>query len=131
MTYFFELAEEARDACIEQGDVPVFLFMDLSGMKFFNTKFGFSAGDMLLLAFARVLRETFGSEACCHIGADHFAAFTSEDGLEEKLTAFLGRCKGINEGNSLPVHIGIYSSRMGKVPVSTACDRAKLACDHL
>ena len=131
MTYFFELAEEARDAYIEQGDVPVFLFMDLSGMKFFNTKFGFSAGDMLLLAFARVLRETFGSEACCHIGADHFAAFTSEDGLEERLTAFLGKCKEINEGNSLPVHIGIYSNRMGRVAASTACDRAKFACDQL
>jgi len=29
------------------------------------------------------------------------------------------------------VHIGIYSNRMGTVPVSTACDRAKLACDGI
>ena len=29
------------------------------------------------------------------------------------------------------MHIGIYSNRMGTVPVSTACDRAKLACDGI
>ena len=131
MTYFFELAESARDGIINGGKVPVFLHMDLCGMKFFNTKNSFAEGDRLLRAFSRILNMTFHNENCCHVGADHFVAFTTEDGLEGKLERFLEECRHMNDGKSLPVHIGIYSNRMGLVPVSTACDRAKIACDSI
>ena len=131
MTWFFELAEASKDVYIRDGKVPVLLYMDLCGMKFFNTKNSFAEGDRLLRDFARILSRTFHNENCCHIGADHFAAITSEDGLEEELNRFIEECGGMNGGNSLPVHIGIYSHRMGQVPISTACDRAKIACDSV
>ncbi len=131
MTWFFELTEAARDACIRDGKEPVLLYMDLCGMKFFNTKHSFAEGDRLLRDFSRLLSSTFHNESCCRISADHFAAITTEDGLEDKLNRFLEECRRINGGNSLPVHIGIYSNRMGLVPVSTACDRAKFACDSV
>ena len=131
MTYFFERAETERAAYLSDGKVPVFLYMDFCGMKFFNTKNGFAKGDKLLRAFSKVLNSTFGNESSCRIGADHFAAFTTEDGLEDRLNQFLDKCAAMNDGNSLPVHIGIYSNRMGSVPVSTACDRAKFACDTI
>ena len=131
MTYFFELSELARDSYMKEGRVPVLLYMDLCGMKFYNTKNSFAEGDRLLQAFARILSRSFGNECCCHIGADHFAAFTTEEGLEDTLNRILEESRHINDGNSLPVHIGIYSNRMGTVPVSTACDRAKLACDGI
>jgi len=116
---------------MKEGRVPVLLYMDLCGMKFYNTKNSFAEGDRLLQAFSRILSRTFGNECCCHIGADHFAAFTTEEGLEDTLNRILEESRHINDGNSLPVHIGIYSNRMGTVPVSTACDRAKLACDGI
>ena len=131
MAYFFELAEAARNRCVKEGREPVFLYMDFCGMKFFNTKNGFAEGDKLLLEFSRLMKDTFSNENCCRIGADHFAAFTTEDGLEEKLTRFLEKSRRINGGDTLPVHIGVYSNAMGVVPVSTACDRAKAACDAI
>ncbi len=131
MTYFFERAEIARDAYIRDGSVPVYLYMDLCGMKFFNTKNGFAEGDKLLREFSRLINSTFSNENSCRIGADHFAAFTTEDGLEDKLKDFLAECELMNGGNNLSVHIGIYSNSMGFVPVSTACDRAKIACDAI
>ena len=129
MTHFFELAEKARDASIERGEEPVLLYMDLSGMKFYNSKYSFAEGDHLLLAFSRLLTGMFKSENCCRIAADHFAVVTTEDGLEEKLHTLIEENSKLKDGKSLPVHIGIYSNRMGLVSVSTACDRAKFACD--
>ena len=131
MAHFFALSDAARKDFAAKGKEPVFLYMDLCGMKFFNTKNSFAEGDKLLLDFSVLLKNTFGNESCCRIGADHFAAFTTEDGLEDRLNHLLDECAMLNGGNTLPVHIGIYSNRMGAVPVSTACDRAKLACDTI
>lgn len=131
MTWFFERAETAKEEYKKEGKEAVFLFMNFCGMKFFNTKNGFAKGDKLLQEFSGLLNRSFSNENCCRIGADHFAAFTTEDGLEERLNRFLDQCAAINGGNSLPVHIGVYSSGMGSVPVSSACDRAKLACDTI
>ena len=131
MTYFFERAETVKDAWLKDGKVPVFLYLDFCGMKFFNTKNGFAEGDKLLREFSGLLNRTFGNENSCRIGADHFAAFTTEDGLEDNLSLFLDESTLLNGGNSLPVHIGIYSDSMGSVLVSAACDRAKFACDAI
>ena len=131
MTYFFELAELGKADIERQGGYAVMLFIDLSGMKFFNSKNGFTEGDKLLKCFARLLNRTFNNENCCHISGDHFAVYTEEEGLEERLRKMFRECSALNGGNSLPVRVGIYSSRMENVPVSIACDRAKFACDSL
>ena len=131
MTYFFELAEEGKALIQASGDNAAFLYADLSGMKFFNQKHGFAEGDRLLRAFARVFSQTFGNENCSHLGQDHFAAYAPEEGLEDRLHRLFRECREANGGNTLPVLAGIYSTRLGDVPVSTACDRAKIACDAL
>ncbi len=100
-------------------------------MKFFNRKHGFAEGDRLLRAFARAFSRVFGYENCCHLGQDHFAAYAPETGLEDRLHRLFRECREANGGNSLPVRVGICSTRLGDVPVSTACDRAKIACDAL
>ena len=131
MTYFFELAAEGKSEIERLGGDPVLLFFDLSGMKFFNARYGFTEGDRLLQAFAQMLSYTFKNECSCHISGDHFLAFSEADGLEEKLDQFLTACQTLNGGNNLPVQIGIYKASVENVPVSVACDRAKLACDGL
>ena len=131
MTYFFELAETGKETMLRQGEKPVLLYMDFSGMKFYNQKNSFAEGNKLLQAFGKTLACAFGNECCCHISGDHFAAFTREEGLEDTLRGLFAACEGLNGGNSLPVRVGIYPAGMENVPASTACDRAKLACDAL
>ena len=131
MTYFFETAEASRQDIEKNGKKSVVLFIDLNGMKFFNAKFGFAAGDQLLIAFGRTLSETFNNENCCHIGGDHFAVITAEDGLEESLRKLFRKSRNINDGRSLPVRVGIYPYSLENVSISMACDRAKFACDAL
>ena len=131
MSYFFELAEAGRDRVLENGGTPVLLYMDFSGMKFFNTKYGFLEGDNLLRAFAEMLAGTFGKEHSCRISADHFAVQTEKDGLDNKLLDLFAKSREMNEGKNLPVHIGVYIAESEPVPASVACDRAKMACGEL
>ncbi|MCR4615260.1 MAG: EAL domain-containing protein [Clostridiales bacterium] len=131
MTYFFELAESEENAIENAGKNSVILFFDLSGMKAFNSKNGFAEGDKLLKLFSELLIRMFGSVNCCHAGVDHFSVCTEEDGLEKKLYQLFAECKRMNDGNSLPVHVGIYQNSLEHVLVSTAVDRAKYACDEL
>jgi len=78
MTYFFELADAFKETMLENGEMPVLLYMDFNGMKYFNTQNSFATGDKLLQEFAKLLRTTFSNESCCRMGSDHFAAFTCE-----------------------------------------------------
>ena len=131
LTYFFELAEEGKLVIEKNGGRCVMLFIDLNGMKFFNSKYGFAEGDKLLKYVSRILTNMFSNENCCHIGGDHFAVYTEEAGLEEKLVQISEEVRKYNNGNSLHVRIGIYKSEPEYVPVSMAVDRAKYACDLL
>ena len=131
MTYFFELAAAKRDDIIANGGRPALLYMDFSGMKYFNHKYGFEDGDILLRGFSRILAEHFGSECCSRLGQDHFAAITENDNLELKLEAVFEECQKLNNGRSLPVHVGIYQHWFDGIVTSMACDRAKFACDTL
>jgi len=128
MTYFFELAETGKEAIRKQGGNPVLMYMDFSGMKFYNTKYGFAEGDRLLQSFSKILGGLFGAHNCCRISADHFVVQAEEEGLEEKLQQLFRDFEETNSGKALPVHVGIYVGQPLKVHTSVACDRAKMAC---
>ncbi|MCR4892452.1 MAG: GGDEF domain-containing protein, partial [Lachnospiraceae bacterium] len=131
MSYFFELADAGKVAAEKEGGKEVMLFMDLSGMKYFNTKYGYSEGDKLLRAFAELLVDFFSNDNCCRIGADHFAVYTRAEGVEQVLEELFFRAREINEGKSVPVHVGIYVAGTENITASGAFDRAKIAGDSL
>ena len=131
MTGFFELAELGRKRLLDQGGSPALLYIDLCGMKHFNHKYGFAEGDKVLRSLARILSRIFHTDNCCHIGADRFAAFTDENGLEERLNTLFQEWRQLEAGRHLPICVGIYPNRLEEVPVGMAYDRAKIACDAL
>ena len=129
MTHFFELAETGMQRLRDEGRIPAVLFIDLNGMKFFNEKYGFAEGDVLLREFSRELVKRFSCENCCRFGQDHFTVFTDAEGLDDVLEDLIWGSSRINGGNCLSLRIGIYRDDIESVDISTACDRAKLACD--
>ena len=129
MSHFFVLAERAAETLRGQGKQPALLYTDFNGMKLYNEKYGFAEGDRLLQENARLLAQVFGKENCCHISADRFAVCAEAEGLEGKLNRLFREAKDLNGGNSLPVRAGIYLAGAENVPVSSAYDRAKIACD--
>lgn len=129
MTHFFELATEGRRAMLRQGRCPVILFMDFNGMKFFNTKYGFSQGNALLRAFSKLLVDCFSVENCSRFGQDHFVVYADASGIENTLRKLFSECRRINGGKTLTVRVGIFADDGEDIDASIACDRAKLACD--
>ena len=129
MARFLELAEAGRKSIEGSGRIPVMLFFDISGMKVYNEKFGFSAGDELLRQVAEILKKYFTLDRCGRMSGDHFAAFTVDEELDARLNALLKDIEKINGGNSLPVRIGVYGRGKDVIAPSIAADRAKMACD--
>ena len=129
MNYFFELAESGRDEYVRKGENPALLFFDFNGMKKYNIQYGFSEGDKLIREMAGVLVRHFTSENCCRFGGDRFAVYTNDIDLEDRLKQIFEECRGLNDGKSLPVRVGIYLHSMDDVGAGIACDRAKMACD--
>ncbi len=129
MSYFFELAEAGRKEMLSKKKEVAVLFFDLSGMKHFNEQYGFTEGDKLISCFSELLIKHFGNHNCSHFSGDDFAAYTDAAELEEELEYFFDDCQDLNEGRNLPVRVGIYFDKIGTIPVSVACDRAKIAAD--
>ncbi len=127
MTYFFKLAENGRMDMHERNITAALVFFNLTGLRYFNKKYGFAAGNILIREFAGILKEIFGFERSSHFGQDYFAVFTEAEGLEDKLRTVFRKGKKMNGGNTLPVRAGIYLDSMGLAEVSLACDRAKYA----
>ncbi|MCR5557087.1 MAG: EAL domain-containing protein [Butyrivibrio sp.] len=129
MSYFFELAQEGRKALIDQGDAVALLFMDFIGMKEFNEQYGFAEGDKLICKFSQVLIKHFSDKNCSHFAADHFAVFTKAKGLDARLQSLFEECKTIDEGKNLPIRVGVYIDEFGTAAISSAYDRARIACE--
>lgn len=127
MTYFFKIAEIERKNMHERGISSAIVFINLNGMKYYNKKYGFAEGNVLIKGVATVLGSDFGEENCSRFGQDHFAVFTEADGLEAKLRKIFSKVRHLNNGRSLPLRVGIYLDSMGLVEASLACDRAKYA----
>ena len=129
LAYFFKLCEIGKARVLSEGKQGCLLYIDLNGMKYFNFRNGFAAGDRMLKELADLLASTFGHEDSCHIGADRFAISTTEDGIQDRIRDLFAAFEQMKD--HLPVRIGIYSTALGDVPVSTAYDRAKVACDAI
>ena len=129
MTYFFELVEAGSRQMKEDKIDSAILFLNLTGLKDYNRRYGFEQGNNLIYEVARILTRHFGADNCARFAQDHFAVFTKEEGLKEELEQIIEECSNANGGKTLPVRIGIYPNRIEDVEISAACDRARLAAD--
>ena len=131
MTYFFDLVRAKRREMLKAGQKPAFLYLNLSGMKFYNKERGFAEGDRLLQAFSQLLIRAFGGENCSRFGRDHFAVFTALEGLDDKLRQLFEDWDALNQSDCPPILAGVYPDSMEDMDISAACDQAKIACDAI
>ena len=127
MIYFFESVQKKRQALIHQGDRPAFLYLNLSGLKFYNQSYGFAAGDALLRDFAELLVSIFREDSCSRFGQDHFAVFTEADALADRLERLFKAWRSDRPA----ILVGVCVEASEGVDISTVYDRAKIACDAI
>ena len=126
MSYFFEQVQRRRTA---EGSGGAFLYINLSGLKFYNKDRGFSEGDKLLRALAQLLTSIFGTDNCSRLGQDHFAVFTRQEGLSEALDRLFSEW-GRQAGRPA-ILVGVCPDQGEDADISTVCDMAKIACDAI
>ena len=130
MAHFTDLATIGRASMRGRGEPFCVLTFDFLGMKSYNLKYGMKEGDVLLKEFASLLSHTFSPLCCSRFGEDHFYAFSLTKDIEATLSRFFEEAKKLNNGNSLPVKVGIYRCKEGKDKNAfSAFDKAKFACD--
>ncbi len=129
MRHFFRLAKAEKERLLGENKDPAMLYFDIIGMKNVNRQYGFETGDRLICRFAELLSRQFGEDKVCRFSGDHFAAVASEDHAEEQIRALFLECEKAGTERGLAVRAGIYPYRLEDTDVSTACDRAKHACD--
>ena len=131
MSHFLEMTDVAARTMRDLNNNPTLLYMDFSGLKFFNAKYGYEKGDIVLREFGKLLAEIFSNERSCRIGADHFAVLCEEEKLKDRIDDLFNKYQEIDGSKSLPLHVGVYVAQSEMVHVSVACDRAKMACNAL
>ncbi len=131
MTYFNELAKEARDKAHAASKHCSICFANLNGMRYYNKKFGFAEGDRLLKLFADLLIKYFGKMNSCRIAQDNYVFFALSDHLEKTLDSLIMEFEVMTGKRGVSVRVGIYPDTMGVVETSLACDRAKYACNTI
>ena len=131
MSYFYELADAEGRRLVMEGSTPAILFLDISGMKQFNHKHGFRQGDDLLISFASILSDQFGSDNCSRFIQDHFVVVTDSKDVEERIRHLFKEWKKTGDTGKLPIRVGIYVYQDAGKDIVVACDNAKVACDML
>ena len=121
---FRELATEF----MEEGQV--LCYFNIVDFKLYNDRFGFEAGDALLVELAEILKHCFPGALITRMFADQYALLSPEkdcmEALSEAHEAFL--CLKIPM--ALDFKVGIYSVS-AKKNIINACDWAKIACDSI
>ena len=129
MTRFHHLARMGAEAMFFRGERPVVLALDIMGMKSFNARHGRDTGDRLLRAFANVLRTHFGSEASSRFAEDHFYAYSTEQGIEQRVQAVFADYAALDFPHVPPIRAGAYVCDPADDIVTAGFDHAKAACD--
>lgn len=129
MTRFFALAQMGVDDMRARGEQPVAVALNLVGMKSYNTRHGSAEGDRLLRAFANVLRNNFGPDACSRFVEDHFYAFSSRKDVVGRIEAIFADFSVADVASTLPVRVGAYACEEEDDIVEVGFNRAKIACD--
>ena len=75
---FIELGQHSLNLCLREKTNVVLIFIDLDDFKPINDEFGHAEGDLALIAFAKLIKNTFrNSDVYARLGGDEFVILLS------------------------------------------------------
>lgn len=115
----------------KNGQIPVVMYFDLSGLKKYNSRYGLHAGDRQICALAELIKMHFGRECVSRFESDHFVAYAENRQIESRLRAIFSQMREFGDGDNLAVKTGIFRFENDGTRLTDACSRARLACDSI
>ncbi|MBR0511990.1 MAG: EAL domain-containing protein [Ruminococcus sp.] len=131
MVYFRSESEKVLHYVVTDKDNLLFLFFDIENFKSYNEKYGFQAGNELLIKTAHMIDEAFTGSLVSRFSDDHFVVLTSVDGAQNKIGQLSGEIKKLQKEVHLELKCGAYKPTEDKADISQACDRARFACNSI
>ncbi len=128
MGYFLELVDAKRQDLAHAGGRMAILFVNLSGLRLHNRRYGYVEGNQLICQVAGVLKARFQNGICGYLGQGCFGVATTTEGLDKTLELVLDDCRALNEGKNRPLHIGVCVEEDADVEAGLALDHARTAC---
>ncbi len=107
------------------------VFFNIRNFKYFNIKYGMSAGDEILKNIASLLLRHFPNNFIFRFSNDHFVVITQTKGILERIEQFHEDVLNLREENKVFIMAGIYNIVSSEISPSMACDLAKAACDEV
>ncbi|MDY6272942.1 MAG: GGDEF domain-containing phosphodiesterase [Selenomonadaceae bacterium] len=126
MTAFMEQAGKE----IQVGGAA-FLYFNMENFRLVNQRYGFQAGNQLLIHIAQVLSDIFGAVPMARLNDDRFVVMTRAAHVALEVERARTAIYEAEPRLSLVVKVGVYEPEAGVADIALILDRAKLACDSI
>lgn len=126
MTAFMEYAGKE----IQVGGAA-FLYFNMENFRLVNQRYGFQAGNQLLIHIAQVLSDIFGAVPMARLNDDRFVVMTRAAHVALKVERARTAIYETEPRLSFVVKVGVYEPEAGVADIALILDRAKLACDSI
>lgn len=126
MTAFMEQAGKE----IQAGGAA-FLYFNMENFRLVNQRYGFQAGNQLLIHIAQVLSDIFGAVPMARLNDDRFVVMTRIAHVALEVEHARTAIYEAEPRLSLVVKVGVYEPEAGVTDIALILDRAKLACDSI
>ncbi len=109
----------------------VYLFMDIASFKVFNDQRGFEEGNRFLKEVGNVLTELFPKSLISRQSDDHFAVFTDNKDIDEKLNQLNKKIEVFDLDIRPGIKVGGYYLRDVNEDPHQCIEKARYACVEL
>ncbi len=130
MTYFLVHARSMFEAPTLADSQFFIVYFNIENMKAYNERFGMVAGDELLVFAAGAIKHAFERALITRVGDDRFILVTYDESPIARIEQVHNEVRAYSNEANVAIRAGVYEYERG-VDVSSACDLAKLACDHI
>ena len=113
---------------MEEGQCAI--YFNIIDFKLYNERFGFEAGDALILAMAKIIKKCFPYALITRMYADQYVLLTPSPGHYEAICKVRAAMQKLDLPMALDLKAGICFIREQK-SISVICDKAKVACDSI
>ena len=107
------------------------LYFNVQNFKRYNQRFGFDAGDELLLLIGEAIQSAFPGRLASRFSADQFMVVATRETARKGFLSVRNAFRKVHKDTSIWLRAGAYTPQNSDLDVGLNMDRAKMACDSL
>ena len=126
--YFVTLCKKEIENENIQKEEYIYLFFDITSFKIFNDQRGFDAGNVFLKKVGEILTSEFPDALVSRQSDDHYAVFTRNENIEERLKRVDERVAELDLDIRPGVKVGGYPFHDVEEDIHQSVGKARYAC---